>query len=76
MTDDIATSVRESLSRLARETQRPTQEILQYYGLERFLYRLSQSHHAGRFVLKGARSRLPSPTSSKPWFSWGPSTVA
>jgi len=28
--------------------------MLQYYAMERFLYRLSRSEHASRFVLKGA----------------------
>jgi hypothetical protein len=28
--------------------------MLQYYAMERFLYRLAQSPHADRFVLKGA----------------------
>jgi hypothetical protein len=39
---------------LARETGRPFQELLQYYAMERYLYRLSQSPHADRFILKGA----------------------
>ena len=29
-------------------------EILQYYGMERFLYRFSRSEYADKFVLKGA----------------------
>jgi len=33
---------------------RPFQELLQYYAMERFLYRLSKSPHSARFVLKGA----------------------
>jgi len=33
---------------------RPFQEVLQYYAMERFLYRLSQSPHADKFILKGA----------------------
>ena len=32
---------------------RPFQELLQYYAMERFLYRLSQSAYRDRFVLKG-----------------------
>ena len=39
---------------MARESQRPFQEILQYYGLERFLYRFSRTEHFSRFLLKGA----------------------
>lgn len=42
------------LRRKAREENRPVAEILQYYAMERFLYRLGVSRHAGAFVLKGA----------------------
>jgi hypothetical protein len=38
----------------AKEENRPFNELLQYYAMERFLYRLSRSRHADRFVLKGA----------------------
>lgn len=33
---------------------RPFNEILQYFAMERFLYRLSKSPHAEKFILKGA----------------------
>lgn len=49
-----AASVRQRLLDLSRAQARPFQEILQFYVMERFLYRLSQSEHADRFVLKGA----------------------
>lgn len=51
---NIAASVQSRLHKMARETDRPFQELLQYYAMERFLYRLSQSPHADKFVLKGA----------------------
>ena len=51
---DLGASVRERLANLARTQGRPFQELLQYYAMERFLYRLSQSDYADRFVLKGA----------------------
>ncbi len=54
MTKNVAASVRARLANQARDNRRPFQEVLQYYGLERFLYRLSQTEHRGRFVLKGA----------------------
>jgi Nucleotidyl transferase AbiEii toxin, Type IV TA system len=38
----------------ARQTNRPFNELLQYYVMERFLYRLSKSPHATKFILKGA----------------------
>jgi hypothetical protein len=51
---NIAASVRARLLNHARETNRPFQEALQYYAMERFLYRLSRSGHRERFILKGA----------------------
>jgi len=54
VTTNIAASVRARLANKARESQRPFQEVLQYYGLERFLYRFSRTEHCDRFLLKGA----------------------
>jgi len=51
---NIAASVRQRLLDKARETRRPFNELLQYFAMERFLYRLSRSPHANNFVLKGA----------------------
>lgn len=51
---NIAASVRQRLLNRAKADKRPFQELLQYYAMERFLYRLSQSAHAERFILKGA----------------------
>jgi hypothetical protein len=51
---DVPASVRRRLQDVARETNRPFQEVLGYYAMERFLYRLACSPHAGQFVLKGA----------------------
>ena len=51
---NTAASVRQRLLNQARSNQRPFNELLQYYAMERFLYRLSQSAHKNRFVLKGA----------------------
>ena len=51
---NIQASIRARLQNKARETNRPFSEILQYYGMERFLYRVSRSKHADRFILKGA----------------------
>lgn len=51
---NIAASVRQRLLNLARSDNCPFNELLQYYAIERFLYRLSQSEHADRFILKGA----------------------
>jgi predicted nucleotidyltransferase component of viral defense system len=51
---DIAASVRQRLLNQAHAQGRPFQELLQYYAMERFLYRLAQSSHADKFILKGA----------------------
>ena len=48
-----AASVRQRLLNRSRETGRPFDELLRFYGMERFLYRLSESAHAERFLLKG-----------------------
>ena len=51
---NMSASVRQRLLNRAKRDRRPFNELLQYYAMERFLYRLSQSAHAERFVLKGA----------------------
>jgi hypothetical protein len=51
---NLPASVHGRLQNHARETKRPFQELLQYYAMERFLYRLSKSPYRSRFVLKGA----------------------
>ncbi len=54
MTRNVAASVHQRLLNRAQSEHRPFGELLQYFALERFLYRLGQSSYAGRFVLKGA----------------------
>ncbi len=49
---NVAASVHERLLYIARSTDRPFNELLQYYAMERFLYRLSVSDYVGEFVLK------------------------
>ncbi len=51
---NVPGSVRQRLLDLARKDRRPFNELLQYYSIERFLYRLCLSDHSERFVLKGA----------------------
>lgn len=51
---NLAASVQARLQNQARATKRPFQELLQYYAMERFLYRLSMTPHRARFLLKGA----------------------
>lgn len=51
---NMAASVHARLLKRAKAEGRPFNELLQYYAMERFLYRLSRSTYADRFVLKGA----------------------
>lgn len=51
---NIAASVHAKLLSRARETKDELQLVLMRYGLERLLYRLSESEYAGEFVVKGA----------------------
>jgi predicted nucleotidyltransferase component of viral defense system len=51
---NIAASVRQRLLNKARHDKRPFNEMLQYFAIERFLFRLSRSSHAEKFILKGA----------------------
>lgn len=51
---NIAASVKARLQNIAREGGNTFAELLQLYVMERFLYRLSQSDYADRFILKGA----------------------
>ncbi|HXX94122.1 MAG TPA: nucleotidyl transferase AbiEii/AbiGii toxin family protein, partial [Planctomycetota bacterium] len=51
---NVAASVHQRPLNRAHEAKRPFNELLQYYSMERFLYRLSKSPHADKFILKGA----------------------
>ena len=52
--EGLARSVQVRLARHARELGVDPNLVLTRYAVERFLYRLSRSEHAERFVLKGA----------------------
>lgn len=51
---DISASIRARLLNRAKEQREDFQSLLTRYGVERLLYRLGKSEHAGQFVLKGA----------------------
>ena len=51
---NIAASVHQRLLDKARESSRPFNELLQYFAIERFIYRIAKSSYANRFILKGA----------------------
>ncbi len=51
---NLAASVRQRLTNSAKAESRRFSDVLQYYALERWLFRLSQSQYRDRFILKGA----------------------
>lgn len=51
---NIPASIRQRLFDLSKRENKPFGEVLQYYAMERFLFRLSKSRYADRFILKGA----------------------
>lgn len=51
---NTAASIHQRLLNKAAAEHRTFNELLQYYGIERFLYRLGESPHCNQFVLKGA----------------------
>lgn len=51
---NLPASVGDRLRAIAKKQGEQLQNVLNRYGLERWLYRLSQSPHRDRFVLKGA----------------------
>lgn len=51
---DSSASVHQRLLNKAKVSSRPFNELLQHFAIERFIYRLSKSPNADRFILKGA----------------------
>ncbi|WP_316397014.1 nucleotidyl transferase AbiEii/AbiGii toxin family protein [Bradyrhizobium sp. 33ap4] len=51
---NMGASVRTRLLNLSKERRQPFDLLLNNYVLERLLYRLSQTKHRDRFILKGA----------------------
>ena len=51
---NVGASVRARLLRVSKEKGQNFDLVLTHYAIERLLYRLAQSRHADRFVLKGA----------------------
>ena len=54
MIRNVTASVHQRLLNRARTEGRPFNDVLQYFALDRFLYRLGRSKHRDDFVLKGA----------------------
>ncbi|REL24830.1 nucleotidyl transferase AbiEii/AbiGii toxin family protein [Rhodohalobacter sp. SW132] len=53
-TDQVSVSVHQRLLNKAKQTERPFNELFQYYAMEKFLHRISLSPYAEEFILKGA----------------------
>ena len=51
---NLPASIRQRLQNHARLSNRPFDELLRFFAMERFLYRLSKSAHADKFTLKGS----------------------
>lgn len=51
---NVAQSVHQRLLARARKEERPFNELLQHYAIERFFYRLGRSSHTEKLLLKGA----------------------
>ncbi|MFQ5741929.1 MAG: nucleotidyl transferase AbiEii/AbiGii toxin family protein [Acidobacteriota bacterium] len=51
---ELAAEVRKGLESLARRRRTELQHVLSEFAIERLLFRLGQSEHRARFVLKGA----------------------
>jgi len=51
---NLPASVHQKRLNKAAETGRPFNKLLQYFAMERFLYRLPKTPRAGKFILKGA----------------------
>jgi hypothetical protein len=53
MKKNLAASVRQRLLNRAQKENKPFNQLLQYFALERFLYRLGRSAYKQQFILKG-----------------------
>ena len=79
---DLPASVRQRLLNLSKERGQPFDLVLVRYGIERLLYRLSRSPHAGKFLLKGAMlfvvwgENAPRPTRDVDLLGFGPADEA
>jgi predicted nucleotidyltransferase component of viral defense system len=60
---NLGASVLARLKNYAMEMKQTFNEVLTYYGLERFLYRISVSRYENKFILKGALAMLTWPQS-------------
>ena len=54
---NLKASIKAQLMNKAKESNRPFSEVLQYYGIERFLYRVSTLLKPFRTLLKPFRTK-------------------
>lgn len=52
---NLPASIHQKLLNLARKEDHPFNELLQYYAIERFLFRLGITHYRRSFILKGGQ---------------------
>lgn len=78
---NVAASVKARLLNLARSSGEPLASLMEQYVTGRFLYRLSNSNYADRFVLKGAQlfrlwsKEMHRPTRDLDFLGYGDSSV-
>lgn len=61
---NLEESIYSRLKNVAKQRKRPVQEVLKYYVMERFLYRLSVSSHQSSFYLTSpnqSADKIPHP---------------
>lgn len=79
---NMAASVKARLNDRAKELGKPTEYMYLHYGIERFLYRLSQSSYADKLILKGGLAFLtfdasfPRPTRDIDFLGFGDEGVS
>jgi predicted nucleotidyltransferase component of viral defense system len=79
---NMAASVKARLGSKARELGKPVEYMYLHYGIERFLYRLSQSSYADNLILKGGLAFLtfdasfPRPTRDIDFLGFGDRDIA
>ncbi len=78
---NVPASIRQRLLNLAKARSVDFQRVLDQFVLERWLYRLSRSAHASKFVLKGAalyhleHESPPRPTRDLDLMGWGDAEI-
>jgi hypothetical protein len=78
---NLAASVKARLLAVAERRDESFNQLMVRFGVERLLYRLSQSRHADKFLLKGAMlfaqwdEKAPRPTQDVDVLAFGPTEL-